>query len=293
MFYRQKILLALIELCGGKLSNTDLEKLLFLFCQIAKENYYDFFPYKYGAFSFISYYDKHKLMEKGLLKNVEHFEVATGVSYLDKLESKDRIALRSFVYRMARFRGQELLRKSYLEYPQYASKSGIAKTVLTQEEYYKVSSFWRFETQPGLFTIGYEGSSIDHYLCRLLMNNIIVLIDVRKNPFSRKHGFSQNGLQAYVEKVGIQYYHLPELGVTTHLRKNLNGKQSYEKLFDYYTSIILPSQAPSLDKIKQLLLKYRRVALTCFEAEYQMCHRHKIAEFFELDKSLDIPINHI
>lgn len=293
MFYRQKVLLALIELCGGKLSNTDLEKLLFLFCQTIQENHYDFFPYKYGAFSFISYYDKRKLIERGLLKDAEHFELISSTSYVDKLQSKDRVALRSFVYRTAKFRGQELVRKSYLEYPQYVSRSTIAKTILTQEEYFKISSFWSLETKPTLFTIGYEGRSIDQYLCQLLTNNINVLIDVRKNPLSRKHGFSQNDLQAYAEKAGVQYYHLPELGITSHLRKNLNGKQSYEKLFEYYALTILPAQGPSLDKIKQLLLKYCRVALTCFEAEYRMCHRHKIAELFELNTNLDIPVVHI
>ena len=125
------------------------------------------------------------------------------------------------------------------------------------------------------------------------MNNVNILIDVRKNPFSRKHGFSQNDLRAYTEKVGIEYYHLPELGITSHLRKDLSGKQSYEKLFEYYASTILPAQGPALDKIKQLLLKYRRVALTCFEADPHMCHRHKITELFELDTNLDIPVVHI
>lgn len=293
MFYRQKVLLALIQLCGGKVSSTDLEKLLFLFCQSTKENHYDFFSYKYGAFSFISYYDKRKLIEKGVLKDTDQFELITSTSYVDKLQSKDRVALRSFVYRIAKFQGQALLRKSYLEYPHYASRSEIAETILSEEEYNEVSSFWKLETKDTLFTIGYEGSSIDQYLCRLLTNNVKALIDVRMNPVSRKHGFSQNDLRAYVEKVGIQYYHLPELGITSHLRKNLKGKQSYEELFEYYASITLPAQTASLDKIRQLLFQYRRVALTCFEADYQMCHRHKIAELFELDATLGIPVIHI
>jgi len=293
MFYRQKILLALIEAYGGKLSNTDLEKLLFLFCQATKQNHYDFFPYKYGAFSFTSYYDKRKLIERGLLKDEEHFQLTTSTSYIEKLQPKDRIALRGFAYRTSKVRGKELVRKAYLEYPQYASKSEIAKTILTLEEYQRINPFWSHDTQHTLFTIGYEGSSIDYYLCRLLMNNVNVLVDVRKNPFSRKHGFSQKNLQAYLEKVEVKYYHLPELGITSKLRKNLNGRQSYKELFDYYAARILPVQGPALEKIRELLLKHYRIALTCFEAEYHMCHRHKITELFEMDKSLDIPIVHI
>jgi uncharacterized protein (DUF488 family) len=180
-----------------------------------------------------------------------------------------------------------------LDYPQYASRSEIAQTILTSEEYNKTCSFWHLDTQPTLFTIGYEGSSIDHYLCRLLKNNVSVLVDVRKNPLSRKHGFSKKSLQSYLEKVDIQYYHLPELGIKSSLRKNLNGKQSYEKLFDDYVATILPAQGSALEKIKELLFKHHRIALTCFEAEYQMCHRHKITELLESDSNLDIPIAHI
>ncbi len=293
MFYRQKVLLALLELYGGKLSNTDLEKALFLFCQNPQQNHYDFFPYRYGPFSFMSYYDKRKLTEKGLLKNTEHFELNTSISYMDKLKSKDRIALRSFFMRTAKYRGQDLVRKTYLDYPEYATRSGIAKNILTQQEYFMVSSSWNLNREITLFTIGYEGSSIDQYLYRLLSNNVNVLIDVRKNPFSRKHGFSQNQLQKYMTKVDIKYYHLPELGISSKLRKNLNGIQSYENLFEYYSSTILPEQGQAIDEIKELLLEHRRVALTCFEAEYRMCHRHKIAEVFESEPNLDIPTRHI
>ncbi len=293
MFYRQKILLALVELYDGRLSNTDLEKLLFLFCQTTQQNYYDFFPYKYGPFSFLSYYDKHKLIERGLLKDTKHFELKVSTSYLDKLKPKDCIALRSFFMRTSKLRGQALVRKTYLEYPGYAAKSEIAKNVLNQEEYFHASSSWNLETENTLFTIGYEGSTIDQYLYRLLLNNVRALIDVRKNPFSRKHGFSKKHLQKYMAKVGLKYYHLPELGISSNLRKNLNGIQSYENLFEYYASTILPEQGPAINKIKQLLLKHRRVALTCFEAEYSMCHRHKVAELLELDPNLNIPIHHI
>ncbi len=293
MFYRQKVLLALVELYGGRLSNTDLEKLLFLFCQTTQQNHYDFFPYKYGPFSFVSYYDKRKLIERGLLKDSEYFELTASKPYIDKLKSKDRIALCSFFMRTSKLRGQDLVRKTYLEYPRYAAKSKIAKNILTQEEYVQTSSSWNLETENTLFTIGYEGSTIDQYLYRLLLNNISALIDVRKNPFSRKHGFSQNHLQKYMAKADIKYYHLPELGISSDLRKNLNGIQSYENLFEYYALTILPEQGQAIEKIKNLLLKHQRIALTCFEAEHNMCHRHKIAELLELDANLNIPVRHI
>ncbi len=293
MFYRQKILLALVELYGGSLSNTDLEKLLFLYCQTTQQNYYDFFPYKYGPFSFMSYYDKRKLIEKGLLKDTQFFELNDSKSYIEKLKSKDRIALRSFFMRNSKLRGQALVRKIYLEYPRYATKSEIAKNILTQEEHVNASPFWELETENTLFTIGYEGSTIDQYLYRLLLNNISALIDVRKNPLSRKHGFSQSHLQKYMAKANIEYYHLPELGISSKLRKNLNGMQSYKNLFEHYALTILPEQEQAIEEIRKLLHQHQRIALTCFEAKHSMCHRHKIAELFELDPNLNIPIHHI
>ena len=293
MFYRQKVLLALLELHGGKLSNTVLEKSLFLFCQKPQQNHYDFFPYKYGPFSFMSYYDKRKLIDKDILKDREHFELNTSISYVDKLKTKDRIALRRFFMRTAEYSRQDLIRKTYLEYPEYTTKSEIAKDILTQQEYSEVSSSWNLTKGTILFTIGYEGSSIDQYLYRLLSSNVNILVDVRKNPFSRKHGFSQRQLQEYMAKVGIKYYHLPELGISSKLRKNLNGIQSYENLFEYYASTILPEQKQDLDKIKELLREHQRVALTCFEAEHRRCHRHKITEVFESEPNFNIHIRHI
>lgn len=293
LFYRQKILLALIEVCGGKLLSTDLEKLLFLYCQSSNQSYYDFFPYKYGAFSFLTYYDKQKLIERGYLKDIRHFEINSSVSFMSKLKTEDCIAMRRFVTSTAQLRGNNLIRKTYLDYPEYAAKSEIVRDLLSDDELAQVSSFWNQETKNTLFTIGYEGITIDEYLSRLLFNRINILIDVRKNPFSRKHGFSQKQLKHYIEKAGLQYCHLPELGISSHLRKNLQGKQSYEELFEYYASTILPTQEQPINTIKELLLNHQRVALTCFEAEYQMCHRHKITELFERDFSLDTPIHHL
>ncbi|MFZ5919818.1 MAG: hypothetical protein ACOYY3_02060 [Chloroflexota bacterium] len=79
MYYRRKILLALIEVFGGSLQNTDCEKLLFNFCQQTGKNHYDFFPHKYGPFSAVSYYDKQRLIDLGLLKPVKDFQLNTRV----------------------------------------------------------------------------------------------------------------------------------------------------------------------------------------------------------------------
>jgi uncharacterized protein (DUF488 family) len=164
---------------------------------------------------------------------------------------------------------------------------------LTPEEQNKIKAYWNNDQSSTLFSIGYEGKSIDEYLRYLILNNVSVLVDVRRNPFSRKHGFSQKEMKRYLEGAGIQYIHLPGLGIASHLRKNLDDKTSYEALFAHYSANILPHQSEALCEIMNLLEKYKRVALTCFEAEPSMCHRHKVTEALDADIRFDYPIIHL
>lgn len=133
MFYRQKILAALIETNGSSLSSTDLQKLLFLFCQETEQNHYDFFPYKFGPFSFTSYDDKQKLTKQGVLKKDDAFVLATPISYLAKLKKSDAAALQQFVTQH-KLRGPALMRQVYLTYPQYAARSQIVERLFDEEE---------------------------------------------------------------------------------------------------------------------------------------------------------------
>ena len=74
MYYRRKILLALVKEMGGKLQPTDMQKLLFLFCDNQQEKSYEFIPYLFGGFSFQSYADKRTLTKYGLLTEKEGWE---------------------------------------------------------------------------------------------------------------------------------------------------------------------------------------------------------------------------
>jgi len=113
MYYRRKIILALIEVFGGNLKSTDCEKLLFNFCQTTGKNHYDFFPYHYGPFSFLSYYDKRRLTELGLLKDDLSFELRTARSYLKEVTSADKAHLLQL--KASGLRGRSLVRKTYRE----------------------------------------------------------------------------------------------------------------------------------------------------------------------------------
>lgn len=278
MFYRQKILLALIETFGGRLKRTDCEKLLFLFCQKTGRNYYDFFPYRYGAFSLTSYHDKTVLTKTGWLIDDDDFVLAKSDSIVAQLKSEDQEAL-SVLKTTITSRGSELVRKAYLEYPYFACKSEVLSRLLSPAQIEEAHRFWNLDETSCLFTLGYEGLSIDSFLNKLIANNVHALVDVRNNPFSMKFGFSNPAFRNHVERAGLQYYHLPELGIPSPLRKRLSGPDSYFQLFAYYETSILSKNGIALERIRQLLQENRRIALICFEANPSFCHRQRITSY--------------
>ena len=101
---------------------------------------------------------------------------------------------------------------------------------------------------------------------------------MRRNPLSRKAGFSREQLANYCSKVGIEYRHLPELGIPGHRRQELNTLADYTALFTIYRREDLPKARPAIKKLGRLLDEYERIALTCFEKEHQCCHRHCVAD---------------
>ena len=56
-----------------------------------------------------------------------------------------------------------------------------------------------------IFTVGYEGKSIDGFISELKLNKINVLVDVRLTPLSRKPGFAKRRLSEELLKNKIEY----------------------------------------------------------------------------------------
>ena len=129
-----------------------------------------------------------------------------------------------------------------------------------------------------LFTIGYEGWEIEDFSNFLKKNKIEMVIDTRKNPVSRKKGFSKNKMAEQLSLKKIDYLHLRDLGTPTEWRKlEKIGKLSREKMFQMYVDKILPRVQKDLDQVKTLA-KTKNVTLLCYEADACDCHRFFIAE---------------
>lgn len=279
MFYRRKIILALLELFEGKLEKIRLQKLLFLFSKRQAEPEYEFVPYKYGCFSFSAQADLTTMVTKGLLTD-DNGGLAKNdpVKYFGGLKENDRKALAEIKKLYGSMNGTALMRHTYLNYPYFASNSVKAAEILSAEEMEKVRVSRPLTEKTMLFTIGYEGVSLEHYINKLIRNDVKVLVDVRKNPLSMKYGFSKSLLKKFCESVGIEYVHMPEVGIDSDQRQELNTQQDYDQLFRIYKKENLAETKAVQNKILNLLKSKKRIALTCFEANICQCHRKPLAE---------------
>ncbi|WP_224368797.1 DUF488 domain-containing protein [Hyalangium versicolor] len=283
LFARQRQLLALLDALGGAAENRDFQKLLFLYCQEPDSGSpYEFVPYKYGAFSFTSYADRRKLIERGLLADDEQHWRLTGEGRRAAGWTQD-LQLSAFTRRLHGLRGDALVAETYRRFPYYATRSEIAERVLRGDvaALERIAAARPVKKPAAVSTIGYEGRTLESYLNELLRSGVTLLCDVRRNPISRKYGFSKSTLAKGCEGVGIHYEHLPELGIASEQRQSLESQEDYDALFAEYERKSLPKQTEALTKIADWVRSGKRVVLTCYELLPQQCHRHCVAEALE------------
>jgi hypothetical protein len=282
---RQRLLLMLLECLGGRIGNRDFQKLLFLHCQEEGVSApYEFVPYMYGAFSFTSYADRRKLVERGLLADDGlHWELTPDGKGAVKGTRSATSTLVSFVREHRDLRGDALVAETYRRFPYYAIRSTIAKSVLHDDKaaLVKIESARPAPRQAGIATIGYEGHTLERYLNQLISNRVTILCDVRRNAISRKYGFSKGTLSKACEGVGLRYEHLPDLGIASEKRQSLDTQADYNALFEEYKRRHLPKQTAALASIRAWVGDGERVALTCYEHLPQQCHRHCVGEALE------------
>jgi len=285
LFERQKRLLALVDALGGEVGGLDFQKLLFLYCCEDEDTpTYEFVPYRFGGFSFTSYADKRRLIDRGLLVAEERaWKLTPAGKVAARIAPAERLRMDRFARRLAGQRGDALVVVAYRQHPYYATRSKMAERLLAGDRsaLQAIESARPAAKPPGLCTIGYEGATLESYLNRLLRDGVTLLCDVRRNPLSRKYGFSKGTLSKACEGVGIRYEHLPELGIASEERRELKTQADYDALFTVYERENLPKQTKALATIRTWIQDGERVALTCFEKLPHQCHRHCVAEALE------------
>jgi uncharacterized protein (DUF488 family) len=110
----------------------------------------------------------------------------------------------------------------------------------------------------------------------LRSHRVEILIDVRRNPVSRKPGFSRRCLEEYLPTVGIQYVHYPALGTPVYIKRHYNMRSDILMALRAYRKYLESRKPQVLTLLRTFSSK--RFCLLCLEKDPRACHRSIIAE---------------
>ena len=130
------------------------------------------------------------------------------------------------------------------------------------------------------FTIGYEGQEPDQFLKLLGNEGIEILVDVRKDAYSKQDmSYSEGTLSRIAAEARIKYIHLPELGVDYNIRQELKSTHDYETYFKRYSEYL--EKNSDLVAFVAKLAKKNVICLMCYEKDFKRCHRSILANKLE------------
>lgn len=285
MLNRQRTLLAFLSAAQASghrgLSKVQLTKFAFLFRESVGASAgltYEFVPYKYGPFSFALYRELDSLVEKGLVQQTADSRALLSVPNGSLELARDEAgklprfawpAVREVSDEYGALRHDDLLRNIYSQHPWYAQNS--ERTDLVTHARLPAP-----RAEAAAYTVGYEGKCVDGFLAGLLRQGIARIVDVRRNAVSRKYGFAKSTLSKHLAGLGLEYVHIPELGIASGERADLTDAKAYDALLERYERQHLPKKAVYIDRVIELLHE-KPSALLCMERDPAMCHRSRLA----------------
>jgi uncharacterized protein (DUF488 family) len=128
-----------------------------------------------------------------------------------------------------------------------------------------------------LFTIGYEKALLKDVLGTLTGAGVVTLLDVRDRPISRRPGFSKRQLTAAIEDAGMHYVHLSALGTPPEGRL-ANRRREWERFWHIVDEKLARAEAELDLRLAAEIAEAAPSCLLCYEADWQVCHRRRIAE---------------
>lgn len=123
-----------------------------------------------------------------------------------------------------------------------------------------------------IWTIGYEGATMEDFLGALTRAGVEQVIDVRALPLSRRPGFSKTSLAASLKEAGIGYVHLKALG-TPKAGRDAAKKGDRVTLEAVYDGQLELPEAQAQAAMMRELANEKRSALLCYERDPTTCHR--------------------
>jgi uncharacterized protein (DUF488 family) len=128
-----------------------------------------------------------------------------------------------------------------------------------------------------LYTIGYERTLLGDVIAALGAAGVATLIDVRDRPISRRPGFSKRQLAAAAGESGVRYVHLPALGTPPEGRL-ANRRREWDRFWAIVEEKLARPEAELALREAADLAQAAPSCLLCYEADWRICHRHRVAE---------------
>jgi uncharacterized protein (DUF488 family) len=131
-----------------------------------------------------------------------------------------------------------------------------------------------------LWTIGHSTRTLERFLAILGVHGIETLVDVRRFPASRRHPqYDREALAASLERAGIEYYWMPELGGRRTPRPDSHNTAWHNSSFRGYADYMETDEfGRAVERLKELAGR-RACAIMCAEAVWWQCHRALIADY--------------
>lgn len=126
------------------------------------------------------------------------------------------------------------------------------------------------------FTIGYTGRKTEELVELLRSNGVRTLVDVRQIPVSMyRPELSKNNLRQLLASHGIQYAHMPELGVPRDIRAKAIETGTRDAIWEWYDEyVVKPHITQNLDRLLNSV--EHPIAMMCVEIDPGECHRHRL-----------------
>jgi Uncharacterized conserved protein len=137
-----------------------------------------------------------------------------------------------------------------------------------------------------LFTIGYQGATVERLVETLTAAEVSILIDTRETPMSRRPEFRRRALEASLLDAGIRYVSIPALGAPKALRAQVGDWDVFAEGYRERLGLV----RKELERILPLVTA-ERACLLCFEADPAACHRSLLAH--EIQGLLDVDAVHL
>lgn len=136
-----------------------------------------------------------------------------------------------------------------------------------------------------IYTIGYGNRSIDECIELLRRYDILYLVDIRSQPYSRfRPDFSKAALESRLKQEGLRYIFLGDKlgGRPTDETCYVNGKVDYALVREK------PLYLEGIARLCTARAKGARIALMCSEQKPEECHRSKLIGYTLRERGIEV-----